>query len=214
MNTAPEGHQGQLPALPQWRGAKGSVSHEVLCEPPSNRQHRAPAQAGRSGEGTQGFSQRECPSPTGLTLGASAQRPGRSRVAARAGERGPGSAPRRLWHHSRPPPPHRGGNSRTEEIAAGARPESSRPTRAAQGCRQIRAAPQDHRPPRPPTQGEKQEGNEEAGDHIQLKGQENSRKNKATNLFHLTDGESRKEIMKILKTVRRAIDGADSCKQN
>lgn len=112
------------------------------------------------------------------------------------------------------PPPHRGGNSRTEEIAAGARPESSRPTRAAQGCRQIRAAPQDHRPPRPPTQGEKQEGNEEAGDHTQLKGQENSRKNKATNLFHLTDGESRKEIMKILKTVRRAIDGADSCKQN
>lgn len=75
------------------------------------------------------------------------------------------------------------------------------------------SGPEDHRPPRPQTQGEKQEGDEEAGDHTQLKGQENSRKSKATD-SHLTDGESRKETMEILKTVRRATDSADSCKQN
>lgn len=181
--------------------------------PLSNKQHRAPAQAGRSGEGTRVL-------PAGVPQ---SHRPhtGGFRSATReeqGGDPGRGEGARLSTQAAlapqQPPPHHRGGNSRTEERAAGARPESSRPTRAAQGCRQIRAAPQDHRPPRPQTQGEKQEGNEEAGDHIQLKGQENSRKNKATNLFHLTDGESRKEIMKILKTVRRAIDSADSCKQN
>ena len=51
------------------------------------------------------------------------------------------------------------------------------------------------------------------GNHTQLKGPENSGKNKETNLFHLTDDESRKDMMKILKTVRGAVDrNADSCK--
>ena len=67
-------------------------------------------------------------------------------------------------------------------------------------------------PPRPQTttppnsEEEKHEKNEEAGNHTQLKGPENSGKNKETDLFHLTDDESREDIMKMLRTVRGAVD--------
>ena len=53
--------------------------------------------------------------------------------------------------------------------------------------------------------------------HIQIKDQENSpqRTNNETDLFSLIDTEFKKEIMKILKELRKAIDiNADYCKKN
>ena len=69
------------------------------------------------------------------------------------------AASRRRWPHGTLP--YRGGDGGTEAGAAGTRPESRKPTRAAQGCSQIKSAPQDHRPPCPQTQYKK---NEEAGE--------------------------------------------------
>ena len=53
--------------------------------------------------------------------------------------------------------------------------------------------------------------------HSQIKDQENSpeRTNNETDLFSLIDTEFKKEILKILKELRRAIDrNADYCKKD
>lgn len=148
VNTAPEGHQGQLPALPQWRGAK-AVSVMRSSEPPSNRQHRAPAQR-RAGleKGHRGSPPAGCPSPTGLTLGASAQRPGRSRVAAEAGRGARLSTQAALAPQQAPAE----GNSRTGEASQQARVLKAVGPLGLPRDAVNKAAPQDHRPP-PPNSG-------------------------------------------------------------